>query len=118
MGFTTNAARKATYVTKNSGAEAACEWIMQHLDDPDLNDEHPDLRASSGSGTTSSNAVIDPAQCDYLTALGFTPHQARYSLKLAKGDANAAADWLFNNAHQVPPEESEAEGIILYKSYL
>lgn len=43
MGFSLEASRKAIYMTENSGVEQASEWLMNHLDDANINDEHPDL---------------------------------------------------------------------------
>lgn len=34
MGFPMEACRKAVYHTKNSGIEAASNWVMEHMDDP------------------------------------------------------------------------------------
>lgn len=34
MGFPMDACRKAVYYTGNSGAEAAMNWVMSHMDDP------------------------------------------------------------------------------------
>lgn len=36
MGFPMDACRKAVYYTGNSGAEAAMNWVMSHMDDPDF----------------------------------------------------------------------------------
>ena len=43
MGFSTEACKKAVFNTKNAGVEAAMNWMMEHLEDPDLNQpfEHP-----------------------------------------------------------------------------
>jgi ubiquitin carboxyl-terminal hydrolase 5/13 len=37
MGFPTEACKKAIYFTKNTGLEAATNWIMQHIADEDFN---------------------------------------------------------------------------------
>lgn len=36
MGFPMDACRKAVYYTGNSGAEAAMNWVMSHMDDPGM----------------------------------------------------------------------------------
>lgn len=91
MGFSLNAARKATYLTKNGGVEAAAEWIMQHLDDADINDEHPDLTPHS---TKKTDDTFDLDVVSNLVAFGFSEYQAKHGLKMSRGDLNAAADWL------------------------
>uniref|UniRef100_A0A0K0CZ92 Ubiquitin carboxyl-terminal hydrolase n=1 Tax=Angiostrongylus cantonensis TaxID=6313 RepID=A0A0K0CZ92_ANGCA len=101
MGFTRNASIKAAIETgKNGGVEAAAEWVMLRLDDPSLNDP-PAPIASAGR---SIPAVLDHMEgLDELVAFGFTPYQARYALS-RNTDANAAAEWLFVHADEVPPE--------------
>lgn len=37
MGFSLDACKKAVYFSKNQGAEAATDWIMMHMTDPDIN---------------------------------------------------------------------------------
>lgn len=36
MGFPTDACRRAVFHTKNTGVEAAMNWVMEHIDDPGL----------------------------------------------------------------------------------
>ena len=36
MGFDTNGCRRACLATKNQGVEAAMEWVLQHMGDPDF----------------------------------------------------------------------------------
>jgi len=38
MGFNPNACRRAVLSTGNADAELAMNWLMEHLDDPDIND--------------------------------------------------------------------------------
>ena len=38
MGFSLDACKRALYSTSNSGVEAATNWIMEHMTDPDFND--------------------------------------------------------------------------------
>ena len=46
---------------------------------------------------------------EQLVGLGFTRHQAKYSLDRLRGDINQAAEWLFMNAEEVPPELKEGK---------
>jgi hypothetical protein len=43
---------------------------------------------------------------DQLMMLGFTRHQSKYALGKVNGDSNQAAEWLFMNVDDVPPEPS------------
>lgn len=43
MGFSAAAARRAAYMTSNAGIEQASNWLMEHLNDADINEEHPDF---------------------------------------------------------------------------
>jgi len=52
MGFTENASIKASIHTKNAGLESAANWILQHMDDADLNEPLPSQ--STGTPTTES----------------------------------------------------------------
>ena len=36
MGFDVNGCKKAAFHTNNSGFEAAVNWIMSHMEDPDF----------------------------------------------------------------------------------
>ncbi|CAI4223100.1 unnamed protein product [Auanema sp. JU1783] len=103
MGFSRNASVKAAIQIHPSGsADAALEWLMGKLDDPSLNDEpQPVLRQPS------KNPGLDRPCVQELMNFGFTGHQACYALEKFP-DPNAAAEWLFLHADEVPspPEES------------
>ncbi|CAJ0592736.1 unnamed protein product [Cylicocyclus nassatus] len=98
MGFTRNASIKAAMCTGSGGSvEAAAEWVMLRLDDPSLNDP-PAPSSNPGAGAQGHVEGMDE-----LMGFGFTAHQARYALN-RNPDANAAAEWLFMHADEVPPE--------------
>ncbi|KHJ97456.1 UBA/TS-N domain protein [Oesophagostomum dentatum] len=98
MGFTRNASIKAAIETgKSGGVEAAAEWVMLRLDDPSLNDPPAAASGVAEGGSAHMEGL------DELIAFGFTAHQARYALS-RNPDANAAAEWLFVHAEEVPPE--------------
>ncbi|KHN73293.1 Ubiquitin carboxyl-terminal hydrolase 5 [Toxocara canis] len=107
MGFSSAAARRAVYMTKNVGIEQASDWLMGHLGDPDINEEHPDLVAKMHS--MAQNAT-EAASVDELTALGFTRYQAGYALMQNGNNVNAAAEWLFANLDKVPAEQNSKAG--------
>lgn len=111
MGFPMDACRKAVYYTGNSGAEAAMNWVMSHMDDPGRQGwgagagewgggqgQHlpqtleplpsPDfanpliLPGSSGPGSTSAAADPPPEDCvTTIVSMGFSRDQALKALR-------------------------------------
>lgn len=108
MGFPMDACRKAVYYTGNSGAEAAMNWVMSHMDDPgrqrwvagwDRASIHPlpqtlipststdfanplILPGSSGPGSTSAAADPPPEDCvTTIVSMGFSRDQALKALR-------------------------------------
>jgi ubiquitin carboxyl-terminal hydrolase 5/13 len=92
MGFPRPRCEKALHATGNSDANAAMEWLFQHMEDPDID---APLDLSSGAGT--SGAAADPEKIETLGAMGFGPPQARQALKETGGDMERAVEWLFNH---------------------
>lgn len=107
MGFPMDACRKAVYYTGNSGAEAAMNWVMSHMDDPGrlgwaagwdrapilphthFNPFTPAdfanpliLPGSSGPGSTSAAADPPPEDCvSTIVSMGFSRDQALKALR-------------------------------------
>ena len=48
MGFPSNRCEKAAVFTNNSGVEAAMEWLLMHMEDPDIDEPMTTATASSG----------------------------------------------------------------------
>ena len=46
MGFSRNGCTRALYETKNSGVEAAMNWVMEHMGDANFNDPFVDPNAA------------------------------------------------------------------------
>jgi uncharacterized UBP type Zn finger protein len=46
MGFPEDACKKAVYLTKNSGVEAAMQWVMEHIGDPGVYTTRPERLSS------------------------------------------------------------------------
>lgn len=94
MGFSMNVARKAVYVTKNSGAEAAIDWVMNHMGDSDFEEVHPDLKGSRKV----SNETVDP-RIEELTQLGISLFiRTKYNvyefrLSRAQSEARFETNW-------------------------
>lgn len=89
MGFTLEAARKACKFTRNTSVENATNWLMEHLDDPDLNDplsppsgyqqQNKQKQPVAGS-VTSTN--IDENAVEMMLAMGFSRQQVGESIFL------------------------------------
>ncbi|TKR93788.1 hypothetical protein L596_008183 [Steinernema carpocapsae] len=99
MGFSDVACRKAVKATNNSTAEAASDWLMQHLDDPDLNTEVKNAESSSDND--------DPQVQDMANMFGFPAFKIRFALKKFNNSADQAINWLFNNPDEEIPEEKK-----------
>ncbi|KAG2136349.1 uncharacterized protein EDB93DRAFT_1169370 [Suillus bovinus] len=103
MGFPTVSCRNALISTGNAGAEVAMEWLIMHLEDPDIN--VPIQTAGSGSG----NAPEPPAeQVAMLADMGFTNAQAKKALRETDGNVERAVEWLFSHPEDTGEDNSPA----------
>lgn len=102
MGFPRVRCDKALHATGNSDANAAMEWLFQHMEDADI-DVPLDLGAGSGSG---GPAQATPEQIEMLGAMGFGAPQAKKALKETGGDIERAVEWLFSH----PDDAGLADG--------
>ncbi|KAL6196438.1 hypothetical protein ACLB2K_032053 [Fragaria x ananassa] len=88
MGFNNLHCQKAAINTSNAGVEEAMNWLLSHMDDPDI-----DTPISQGGG----QIVVDQSKVDMLISFGFQEDIARAALKASGGDIEKATDWIFNN---------------------
>eukprot|EP01062_Namystynia_karyoxenos_P052127 TRINITY_DN4141_c4_g1_i1.p1 TRINITY_DN4141_c4_g1~~TRINITY_DN4141_c4_g1_i1.p1 ORF type:complete len:868 (+),score=375.79 TRINITY_DN4141_c4_g1_i1:93-2606(+) len=107
MGFGENGCKKACLATKNSGVEAAMEWVMQHMGDDNFNDPVPQEAPSGGGG---GGGHADPEAVSMLSSLGFSERQAKAALQACNGSQERAADWLFTRADDLDAAVAEVEG--------
>lgn len=103
MGFGFEACRKAAYNTKNAGVEEAMEWVLQHMDDPDLNEPLVIPSAAAPAACT-----VSPENVEMLQAMGFTAKQARKALTKTDDNLERAADWVFSHAAELDEEDASA----------
>jgi len=122
MGFPRVRCEKALHATGNNAAEPAMTWLLEHMEDADI-DTPMDL--SGGIATTGGNASIDPASIAQLSDMGISPPQARKALRETDGDVNRALDWIFShpddqgdfdNDNGEHEETHAPEGIIAFGS--
>lgn len=87
MGFNHLHCQKAAINTSNAGVEEAMNWLLSHMDDPDI-----DAPISQGG-----EIVVDQSKLDVLISFGFSEETARKALKASGSDIEKATDWIFNN---------------------
>ncbi|ODN05979.1 Ubiquitin carboxyl-terminal hydrolase 5 [Orchesella cincta] len=97
MGFHPNACRRAVMLSGNAGAEIAMNWIMQHMEDPDLNDPIN----CDDAGPQSGSFLANPDALASIVSMGFTPAQALKALQATDNNLERAVDWIFSHAEQL-----------------
>ncbi|XP_055823453.1 ubiquitin carboxyl-terminal hydrolase 14 isoform X2 [Solanum dulcamara] len=88
MGFNLLHCQKAAINTSNSGVEAAMDWLLNHMNDPDID--------APISGNV-QNPDIDQSKVDTLVSFGFEEKLARKALKASGGDVEKATEWIFSS---------------------
>jgi ubiquitin carboxyl-terminal hydrolase 5/13 len=108
MGFDMEGCKKAVFNTNNQGVEAAMNWVLEHMGDPDFSTPFvpPQLTSSSNQSVTS-----DPSEdaVAVVMALGFTWEQAVKALKATGNSVERAADWVFSHTDELVAMETESE---------
>ncbi|KAG0264601.1 hypothetical protein DFQ27_001122 [Actinomortierella ambigua] len=97
MGFPEIRCQKALLATGNRSADEAMEWLLQHLDDPTIDDPLPD----PSSNNKKTGVQVDAAAVQQLAEFGFTEKLATKALKETGGSVERAADWLFSHADSI-----------------
>ncbi|KAJ9551371.1 hypothetical protein OSB04_015416 [Centaurea solstitialis] len=87
MGFNQLHCQKAAINTSNAGVEEAMNWLLSHMDDPDI--DAPIQKDAGGN-------EVDPSKVATLVSFGFEEEIARKALKASGGDIEKATDWIFN----------------------
>ncbi|KAF1810829.1 ubiquitinyl hydrolase [Eremomyces bilateralis CBS 781.70] len=90
MGFPRVQCEHALHATGNTNAEAALNWLMEHMEDDAINQP-------LNVGGNSSSPAADPASVEMLAALGVEGPLAKKALKETNGDVNLAAEWAFSH---------------------
>lgn len=95
MGFNHLHCQKAAINTSNAGVEEAMNWLLSHMDDPDI-DAPIHKEAESNE--------VDPSKVATLVSFGFEEEIARKALKASGGDIEKATDWIFNPTASGPSD--------------
>ncbi|KAL9037760.1 MAG: hypothetical protein Q9214_005556, partial [Letrouitia sp. 1 TL-2023] len=104
MGFPHVRCEKALHATGNIDADAAMNWILAHMDDPDV--DTPVNLGGTSSSTINATRSVNPESVEMLVAMGISAPQARKALKETSGDMERAVDWVFSH----PDDQGDFEG--------
>lgn len=88
MGFQYLYCQKAAINTVNAGVEEAMNWLLNHMNDPDIDD--PITKAQKGA------PYVDQSKVETLISFGFEEEVARKALQASGGDIEKATEWIFN----------------------
>ncbi|XP_022874755.1 ubiquitin carboxyl-terminal hydrolase 14 isoform X2 [Olea europaea var. sylvestris] len=91
MGFNYLHCQKAAINTSNAGVEAAMNWLLSHMNDPDIDDP-----ITKEAKSAPQHSDIDPTKVDTLVSFGFEEELARKALLASDGDIEKATEWIFN----------------------
>ncbi|XP_067144900.1 ubiquitin carboxyl-terminal hydrolase 5 [Centruroides vittatus] len=105
MGFPLDACKRAVYKTDNSGMDAALNWIMEHMNDPDY--ASPFVLPTNLE--KESDFVPNPEAVATIAAMGFTEEQAVCALKATENNLERAADWIFSHADELSQTPMETD---------
>ncbi|XP_055529285.1 ubiquitin carboxyl-terminal hydrolase 5 [Wyeomyia smithii] len=103
MGFPPEACKRAIFFTKNSGAEAATQWIMEHIADADFAAPFvpPGTDVGKNKGAAAPAFVPDPMGLEMLMGMGFTDLQASKALKETQNNTERAVDWILSHTDEL-----------------
>ncbi|XP_074646299.1 ubiquitin carboxyl-terminal hydrolase 5-like [Tubulanus polymorphus] len=105
MGFALEGCKRAVFHTQNRGVEAAMEWVIEHMGDPDFATPF-----SSGQKTTRNNFTPNEEAVTMIMGMGFLRDQAIKALKETDNNLERAANWIFSHAQELDQAmETEAE---------
>ena len=104
MGFAKDGCRRAVYNTGNAGVEAAMNWVMEHMGDPDFGDPFNPPGAASGGKKkcTAGDEVIG-----MVMSMGFSREQAEMGLRNTDNNVERAIEWIFSHPDGEPESGPE-----------
>lgn len=103
MGFSIDACKKAVYFSKNQGVEAATNWIMLHMTDPDINSPF----VVPGTESTKKDFLPNEEGLAMIISMGFSVSQATKALKATNNSMERAVDYIFSHQDELDMEEME-----------
>jgi ubiquitin carboxyl-terminal hydrolase 5/13 len=115
MGFPLPACKRAATITSGQGIEAATQWIMEHMDDPDFNVD-PVVPTTTGTFCAFKHSkcgfydvqffllgpfVPNEDGITMLQSMGFTRLQCIKALRSTDNNVERAADWIFSHPDEI-----------------
>ncbi|EZF73138.1 hypothetical protein H105_04903 [Trichophyton soudanense CBS 452.61] len=94
MGFPENRVKKGLFNTGNSDQEAALNWILAHMDDPDI--DQP-LVTGAGSASSAQKPADGDDKINRLADMGIERDRAEKALGATDWDVTRALDWVFSH---------------------
>mmetsp|Transcript_31668 Transcript_31668/g.49510 ORF Transcript_31668/g.49510 Transcript_31668/m.49510 type:complete len:815 (-) Transcript_31668:65-2509(-) len=107
MGFESDVCAYAIEETGSAGMEQALNWLFEHGSSPETMAAIAE-RKNKGKKKASGPPVNEFA-VEMICSMGFSNAQAIHALGETGGDAERAADWLFNHPDFIPPEAGPVE---------
>ena len=103
MGFARDGCRRAVYNTGNAGVEAAMNWVMEHMGDPDFGDPFnpPGGGAGGKKKCTAGEEVVA-----MVMSMGFSKDQAEMGLRNTDNNVERAIEWIFSHPDGEEPEQT------------
>ncbi|KAK2861396.1 hypothetical protein FQN49_004244 [Arthroderma sp. PD_2] len=106
MGFPENRVKRGLHNTGNSDQEAALNWILAHMDDPNIDEP---MAPATGSATGSQKPSDGDDKINQLADMGIPRDRAEKALGATDWDVTRALDWVFSHPDEpAVPEPSAA----------
>nr|CAG4646818.1 EOG090X0181 [Megafenestra aurita] len=93
MGFPISACKRAASLTHGKGLDAATQWIMEHMDDPDFFSSPPSVESETFKADEDGIAM--------LQSMGFSRKQCIKALQNTANNLERAADWIFSHSDEI-----------------
>ncbi|RKP37734.1 hypothetical protein BJ085DRAFT_19656 [Dimargaris cristalligena] len=101
MGFPEVRCRRALHQTGYNGAGIAMNWLLEHMDDPNIDTPLPtdggNSHSAPGAGAASSSRPVDADQLMMLVGMGFGDDHATRALEQTGHDLERAIEWIFSH---------------------
>merc|ERR1719219_3234053 len=103
MGMNPNASKRALHATQED-VNQAFEWLMNHMEDTDINTPlfiRPAGQASTSGTQPAAAQEFSPDSIAMIQSMGFTDAQAKRALSATNGSVERAVDWIFSHADEL-----------------
>jgi len=94
MGFPKERCEKAVHNTKNEGAEQSMNWLLTHMDDPDIDEP---IKKPTANPIQKPSVSVNEESVVMLTSMGFSKEQSIKALKATENNIDRATEWIFSH---------------------